>query len=132
MKIVFTNGCFDLLHRGHLELLHFCSTVGDKVIVGLNSDASIRRIKGPSRPINNQEDRKYFLESLSCVDHVYIFDDDTPLSLIRDLGPDIIVKGGDYKPHDVIGNELSKVMIYDYKKGYSTTDIIQRIISSHG
>ncbi len=126
---MFTNGCFDILHRGHLELLRFCRSLGSKVVVGINSDKSIKILKGEKRPINNQEDRKFFLESLSFVDEVFIFDEDTPLLLINDIKPDIIVKGGDYKPEEVVGNKICKVVIFDYVKGYSTTKTIQDISS---
>ena len=132
---VFTNGCFDILHRGHLELLKYCNSVscpamGGWLMVGLNSDESIRRLKGEGRPINNQEDRKFFLESLKFVDEVRIFDEDTPLKLIEIIKPDIIVKGGDYEPEDVVGNNISQVRIFNYLEGYSTTKIINEISSN--
>ena len=127
MKQVFTNGCFDILHRGHLELLRYCSTLG-RVTVGLNSDESVKGLKGPDRPINNVEDRKLLLESLSFVDEVIIFREDTPYNLIFSLKPDIIVKGGDYKPQDVVGFDLAEVVIFDYIDGYSTTKI-QNIVN---
>jgi D-beta-D-heptose 7-phosphate kinase/D-beta-D-heptose 1-phosphate adenosyltransferase len=123
-KIVFTNGCFDILHRGHLELLKFCSTMGD-VVVGINSDDSVKAIKGPSRPNFSEKDRKFMLESLKYVKKVYIFDETTPLALIEKIKPDIIVKGGDYKPHEVVGKEIGKVIIFGYIDGYSTTKIMQ-------
>jgi len=128
MSIVFTNGCFDILHRGHLELLKFCKGNGNTVIVGLNSDESIKRLKGKDRPINNQNDRKFFLESLKYVDKVFVFDEDTPYNLIKNILPDLIVKGGDYAPEDVIGNNLCRVVIFDVVEGYSTTKKIQDII----
>jgi len=128
MVTVFTNGCFDLLHRGHVELLKYCDTLGDKVIVGLNSDASIKRIKGSSRPINSQKDRMYMLLALKYVDEVIIFNDDTPYNVIKLLKPDIIVKGGDYEQQDVIGNDIAKVKIFNYVNGYSTTKIIADLI----
>ncbi len=124
MKTIFTNGCFDIIHRGHIELLKFCSTLG-RVVVGLNSDSSTRNIKGESRPINNQADRELLLRSIKYVDEVVIFNETTPLRLINDLKPDIIVKGGDYKTQDVVGNHLCDVIIFDYVKGYSTTKTIQ-------
>lgn len=126
MKTVFTNGCFDIAHRGHIELLKFCSSLG-YVIVGLNSDSSIRNIKGESRPINNQSDRELLLRSIRYVDDVIIFNETTPLRLINEIKPDIIVKGGDYKAQDVVGNNLCDVIIFDYVKGYSTTKTIQDI-----
>ena len=110
-----------------MELLRFCRSIGSKVVVGINSDKSIKILKGEKRPINNQEDRKFFLESLSFVDEVFIFEEDTPLLLINDIKPDIIVKGGDYKPEEVVGNKICKVVIFDYVKGYSTTKTIQDI-----
>ena len=124
--IVFTNGCFDVLHRGHIELLKYCKSMG-LVIVGINSDESVNRLKGNNRPIFNQEDRKFMLESCKYVDSVIIFDEDTPYNLIKKFKPDIIVKGGDYKPEDVVGRDLSKVIIFDYIDGYSTTKTIERI-----
>ena len=127
-SIIFTNGCFDVLHRGHIKLLMYCHTLGETVIVGLNSDESIRRLKGKDRPINNLEDRKLLLESLRYVHQVIVFDEDTPYNLIKELKPDIIVKGGDYKPEDVVGQDISEVKIFNYVKGYSTTKKIKSII----
>lgn len=124
--IVFTNGCFDILHRGHFELLNYCAQKGAYVVVGLNSDSSIKRLKGPDRPINNQEDRAYALRSLSSVSEVCIFDEDTPYQLIEKIQPNIIVKGGDYKKEDVVGNNLAEVDIFNYINGYSTTNIISK------
>ena len=128
MKIVFTNGCFDLLHRGHLELLKFCSSQGDRVVVGINSDKSIKKIKGNDRPFRDQHDRKFLLESLVFVDEVIIFDEETPYNLIKCVKPDIIVKGGDYSVEEVVGNDLAKVVIFELLNGYSTTQTIQDII----
>lgn len=122
--IVFTNGCFDLVHRGHIELLRFAKKQGDYLIVGLNSDESVRRLKGNARPIHNQADRKLVLESIRWVDEVIIFDQQTPYDLIKTIRPDIIVKGGDYTASSVVGNDLAKVVIYPYIKGYSTTEIL--------
>ena len=118
MTTVFTNGCFDILHRGHVEYLRQSKGLGDRLIVGLNSDSSVRRLKGDSRPINNQEDRAALLKALRFVDEVVIFDEDTPLELIKRLRPDIITKGGDYKTEDVVGNDLAEVMIIPYLKQY--------------
>lgn len=123
---VFTNGCFDIIHRGHASLLGYCRSLGKKVIVGLNSDSSVKRLKGTQRPINSQEDRKFILEALSSVDEVIIFDEDTPYNLIKAIKPDIIVKGGDYKMKDVVGSDVSEVVIFEYVPGYSTTGIITR------
>ena len=126
-KKVFTNGCFDVLHRGHIELLQFCKLHG-KVIVGLNSDKSVKRIKGLDRPVFSQEDRKFMLESCRYVDEVMIFEEDTPLELIKKVKPNIIVKGGDYEREDVVGNNVcDSVIIFNYLDGYSTTKIIQNI-----
>jgi D-beta-D-heptose 7-phosphate kinase/D-beta-D-heptose 1-phosphate adenosyltransferase len=124
---VFTNGCFDILHKGHIEYLTKSRKLGDRLVVGLNSDASVTRLKGHTRPINNQEDRKYVLENLSCVDQVIIFDEDTPYELIKNVRPDIITKGGDYKTiYDVVGHDLAKVVLIPYVTGYSTTDILEK------
>ena len=128
MKTVFTNGCFDLLHRGHLELLEFCRLHGDRVVVGINSDSSIKKIKGSDRPFNNQSDRKFLLESLIFVDEVVIFEEETPYNLIKCVKPDIIVKGGDYSIEEVVGNDLAKVIIFELLDGYSTTQTIQDIV----
>jgi D-beta-D-heptose 7-phosphate kinase/D-beta-D-heptose 1-phosphate adenosyltransferase len=125
MKIIFTNGCFDILHRMHVELFQFCKSRGDKVVVGLNSDSSVRRLKGESRPIFNQDDRKFLLESLDCVDEVILFDEDTPYDLIKKISPDEIVKGGDYKPEEVVGHDIAPVVIFNYNESYSTTKALQ-------
>ena len=127
MKVVFTNGCFDILHRGHVELLRECASLGDFVVVGLNSDKSVRRLKGEDRPINSEMDRKLVLESIKYVDEVFIFEQDTPIDLIKSISPDIIVKGGDYKVEEVVGNNICEVRIFNYVKGYSTTKTIQDI-----
>lgn len=126
---MFTNGCFDVLHVGHIELLKYCKSIGKTVIVGLNSDDSITKLKGPDRPINNQTDRKTMLESIKYVDKVIIFNELTPLRLITEIKPDIIVKGGDYSKEQVVGNELAEVRIFNYVDGYSTTKTIQNIIN---
>lgn len=123
---VFTNGCFDILHRGHIELLKYCSEFGD-VVVGLNSDSSVRRLKGGTRPINTEWDRKTLLEACRFVARVEIFEEDTPLELIRKIKPALIVKGGDYSSSDVIGKDLAEVKIFNYVEGYSTSTIIERI-----
>jgi len=123
-KVVFTNGCFDILHRGHISLLQESRNLGQKLVVGLNSDASVRKLKGPNRPINRQDDRKAVLEALDCVDEVIIFDEPTPYQLIKKINPDIITKGGDYKPSEVIGNDLAQVVIIPYVDGYSTTGVL--------
>ena len=127
MSVVFTNGCFDILHRGHLEMLKYCKSIGSTVIVGLNSDASVKRLKGDNRPINKELDRKYFLECLKFVDKVIVFDEDTPYNLIKSLKPDLIIKGGDYKKEEVVGSDICEVKIFNYVEGYSTTKKIQDI-----
>tara|TARA_R100000700_G_C3039778_1_gene64370 strand:- start:13 stop:414 length:402 start_codon:yes stop_codon:yes gene_type:complete len=124
-KTIFTNGCFDVIHRGHIELLKFCKGFG-KVVVGLNSDESIRRIKGPRRPVFKCADRKFMLESCKYVDRVVVFEEDTPIELIKKIKPDIIVKGGDYKKEDVVGNDIcEQIIIFNYLDGYSTTQILE-------
>jgi rfaE bifunctional protein nucleotidyltransferase chain/domain len=123
---VFTNGCFDVIHRAHIELLQYCRNLGDIVIVGINSDKSVQRLKGPSRPINNQEDRHDVLKALRCVDYVFVFEENTPYNLIKTVNPAIIVKGGDYTIQEVVGNDLAEVKIFNYLDGYSTTNILER------
>mgnify|MGYP003138752309 FL=1 len=125
MSLVFTNGCFDVLHRGHFELLKYCKSLGS-VIVGLNSDASVKSLKGETRPHFSQEDRKFMLESCKYVDGVVIFNEKDPYHLIKKLKPDIIVKGGDYKPEEVVGNDVAKIKIFNYIDGYSTTKILEK------
>jgi len=124
MSLIFTNGCFDILHRGHVELLKYCKSLGS-VTVGLNSDKSVSSLKGPSRPFFSQEDRKFMLESCKYVDNVIIFHEETPYNLIKTLKPDIIVKGGDYKTKEVVGNNMAEVKIFNYINGYSTTNILE-------
>jgi rfaE bifunctional protein nucleotidyltransferase chain/domain len=124
--VVFTNGCFDILHRGHIELFRFCRQFGS-VIVGLNSDLSVTRLKGPTRPINSVSDRKLILEAIRYVDRVEIFGEDTPIQLIRRLKPDLIVKGGDYSAEEVVGAEIAPVKIFNFVDGYSTTSLIRGI-----
>jgi rfaE bifunctional protein nucleotidyltransferase chain/domain len=124
---VFTNGCFDIVHRGHIEMLRASKDIGDWLVVGLNTDRSIKRIKGNDRPVNNETDRKVLLESLDFVDEVILFDEDTPEQLIKNVKPDIITKGGDYTVDTVVGNELAEVVIIPSIKNYSTTNTIQRI-----
>ena len=127
MQSVFTNGCFDILHRGHIELLRESKKLGGKLVVGLNSDESVRRLKGGGRPVNKQEDRKALLESLECVDEVVIFDEDTPRRVIEKLRPDVITKGGDYTTETVVGNDLAEVVIIPLVDSLSTTSIIEKL-----
>ena len=125
---VFTNGCFDLLHPGHVEYLQKSKALGDRLIVGINSDASVKRLKGISRPINNQEDRKIMLLALKYVDEVHIFDEDSPAELIKKLKPNILTKGGDYTLEKINSRHLvDKVVIIPFIDGYSTSSIIKRI-----
>ena len=127
-KIVFTNGCFDIIHKGHIEHLRQARELGDILIIGLNSDDSIRRIKGSKRPINTFEDRAAVLQSLECVNYIIQFEEDTPTELIRTITPDILVKGGNYTIHEAVGKEFAKeVKILPFIEGYSTTDIIKSI-----
>ncbi len=127
-KIVFTNGCFDILHRGHITYLKHAKALGDILVLGLNSDNSVKRLKGQSRPINNEQDRALILEALECIDYIVIFDEDTPLNLIKNVMPDILVKGGDYKIEDIVGREYANcVQTIDFVEGYSTTSTIDKI-----
>ena len=122
---MFTNGVFDILHKGHFELLAEAKTLGTKLIVGINSDASVKRLKGETRPINNVIKRKAQLEILPWVDKVVVFDDDTPYDLIKELKPHVIVKGGDYTVEQVVGHDLAPVHLVSTVEGYSTTSIIE-------
>ena len=124
-RIVFTNGCFDILHRGHAEYLAKAKSPGDVLVVGLNSYSSVQKIKGPKRPLNNQKDRAIVLAALEAVDYVVIFSEDTPYKLIKAVKPDVLVKGGDWKPKDIVGNEIvKKVVSIPFVKGYSTTGLL--------
>jgi D-beta-D-heptose 7-phosphate kinase/D-beta-D-heptose 1-phosphate adenosyltransferase len=125
--VVFTNGCFDILHLGHLKLLKHAATLGRRLVVGINSDASVQRLKGKSRPINNQAARQQALEQLGFVNEVVVFDQDTPYELIKQLHPAVIVKGGDYTPDQVVGHDIAPVVIFPIIEGYSTTKIIKEI-----
>lgn len=132
--MVFTNGCFDVLHRGHVEYLVEARRLGDVLIVGLNSDNSTRRLKGPGRPVQSQEDRAVILAALEAVSFVTIFDEDTPQELIRAILPDILVKGADYRIADIVGRKEveehgGKVLTVPLVAGRSTTDVISRIAS---
>ena len=122
--VVFTNGVFDILHVGHLKLLNYAKTLGNRLIVGINSDSSVKRLKGDLRPINDQDTRKESLLELGFVDDVIVFEEDTPLEAITKLEPDIIVKGGDYTFDTVVGNHLAKIVIFPIIEGHSTTRII--------
>jgi D-beta-D-heptose 7-phosphate kinase/D-beta-D-heptose 1-phosphate adenosyltransferase len=127
-KVVFTNGCFDILHVGHVKYLQIAKSFGDILIVGLNSDASVSRLKGPSRPVNIAEDRAYLLAALEAVDFVVPFEDDTPYELIKMIKPDTLVKGGDYEGKSVVGTEFAvELKLVDFVDGKSTTKTIQKI-----
>ena len=127
-KIVFTNGCFDILHKGHVQYLDKAKSFGDVLILGLNSDSSVKALKGDNRPINTQDDRAYILAALESVDYVVIFDDNTPLSLIQIVQPDILVKGGDYEGKEVVGSDIAKeVKLVQFVDGKSTTKTIEKI-----
>jgi len=133
-KIVFTNGCFDILHKGHVAYLNQARGCGDILIVGLNSDASVKRLKGEERPINSELDRKFVLENLKSVDFVEIFSEDTPLNLIKEISPNLLVKGGDWKVEQIVGSEHviangGDVYSLNFVDGYSTTGIIKKINS---
>ena len=132
-RIVFTNGCFDILHRGHIEYLKQAKSFGDILIVGLNSDSSVKNIKGKKRPIVNQKDRAEILSALSFVDYVCIFNQETPEKMIRKLIPDVLVKGGDWAKSDIVGKDIvessgGKVVAVPLVKGRSTRNIIQTIV----
>ena len=130
-KIVFTNGCFDIPHQGHVHLLASCNQLGDRLIVGLNSDSSVKELKGPSRPINNQQSRAILLAATQFVDGVLFFYEHTPENLIHAIKPDVLVKGGDWKKEEIIGSNFvesygGEVKTVPYLKGFSTTEIIAR------
>ena len=130
-RLVFTNGCFDLLHKGHLDLLSNAAGFGDKLFVGLNSDTSVKKLKGDSRPIQNEKTRAQKLLELECVNHVITFDDLTPQKLIDKISPDVLVKGGDYKKNEIVGAQhvISSggvVKIVPLTPGFSTTSIIEK------
>ncbi|HMK49865.1 MAG TPA: D-glycero-beta-D-manno-heptose 1-phosphate adenylyltransferase [Thermodesulfovibrionales bacterium] len=126
-KIVFTNGCFDIIHVGHVRYLLDAKNLGDVLIIGLNSDKSVSALK-PGRPVNPQEHRAEILTSLAMVDYVVLFDEDTPYDLIKLVRPDVLVKGGDWKTEDIVGSDIAKeTLSLPYIKGISTTEIIDRI-----
>ena len=134
-KIVFTNGCFDLIHRGHIEVLAQSAHLGDKLIIGLNSDSSIKNLKGKYRPIIDENSRALLLAAISFVDAVILFSEETPLNLINNLKPDILAKGGDYEINTIIGNEIvrkngGEVVLVPFIDGFSSTNIIDKIQNS--
>lgn len=132
-KVVFTNGVFDILHRGHVEYLEKAKSLGDVLMLGLNSDASVKKFKGEDRPVMGQEDRAMVLAGLASVDYICLFEEETPANLIRELIPDILVKGGDYRIDDIVGRETveangGKVVTIDLVEGQSTTSIIEKMM----
>ena len=134
-KIVFTNGCFDILHAGHIHLLREAKNLGDRLLIGLNSDQSVRNLKGQGRPLNPEDARASVLESLSMVDGVTIFQEDTPREIIKEIVPHFLVKGGDYSVENVVGADIvreseGQVVLITVLKGYSTSDLITRIRKS--
>ncbi len=135
-SVVFTNGCFDILHAGHVELLEIARTFGDALILGLNSDASVRRLKGENRPVVPGTDRARVMGALRAVDRVTLFEQDTPFELIEALKPDVLVKGGDWKPEDVVGKDIveahgGRVEIVPLVKGRSTTNVIAEVVKRY-
>jgi rfaE bifunctional protein nucleotidyltransferase chain/domain len=136
LKVIFTNGCFDLLHPGHVAYLEEARSLGDALLVAVNTDASVRRLgKGGVRPVNPEADRARVLAALAAVDRVVLFEEDTPLALITELQPDILVKGGDYQLEGVVGREVvlargGQVLILSFRAGYSTSLLVERLRSS--
>jgi len=134
-KVAFTNGCFDIVHRGHVEYLSKAKDLGTKLVLGLNTDASVRRLKGDSRPVVDEQSRAILLGALQFIDLVVFFDEDTPYELIKALQPDILVKGSDYKAEDIVGYDIvtakgGKVETIDFVEGFSTTTIVEKIKTS--
>ncbi len=136
-KVVFTNGCFDILHAGHIEILKKAKEKGDILIVGLNSDKSIKKIKGRKRPIMDEKDRALILDSIKFVDYVVLFDEETPYNLIKEIKPDVLVKGSDYKINEVVGADIvikngGEVFLVPLLKGKSTSKIIEEVLKRYG
>ena len=134
-KVVFTNGCFDIMHRGHIEVLSKSSDLGEKLIVGLNSDLSVQKLKGKDRPIIDENSRAIALAALSFVDAIVLFSEDTPINLINTLTPDILAKGGDYEIRTIVGHEIvqkngGEVILIPFVDGFSSTNIINKIKNS--
>jgi rfaE bifunctional protein nucleotidyltransferase chain/domain len=134
LSIVFTNGCFDILHKGHVRYLADASELADVFIIGLNTDSSVKRIKGPNRPLQDQESRAFVLSALAFVDYIVLFGEDTPIELLRVIKPNVLVKGGDYQVESIVGYDLvnsygGQVLSLPLVKGYSTTSIIKKISS---
>ena len=136
-KVVFTNGCFDILHIGHLDYLGKASKLGHKLIVGLNTDTSVKRLKGANRPINNEQTRAMMLAKLAIVDAVVLFEKDTPYELIQRIIPNVLVKGSDYRVEEIVGHDIvlgngGSVITIDFLEGYSTTSIIEKMQNGEG
>lgn len=132
-KIVFTNGCFDILHLGHVLLFRKARSLGDVLVVGVNSDDSVRRLKGPKRPVVDERSRLKVLSELESVDYAVLFDEDTPFELIKELKPQILVKGGDYRLNEIVGRNLvQKVVRFPVVEGYSTSALIKKIVRCYG
>lgn len=134
-KIVFTNGCFDIIHPGHVDYLSQARDLGDVLVLGLNTDNSVKRLnKAPNRPINNEQARATVLAAMACIDHIILFDEETPYELIKFLQPDVLVKGDDYEVEKIVGYDVviaagGKVVTIPFLEGYSTTKLIQKILS---
>lgn len=131
-KVVFTNGCFDIIHKGHVKYLNEAKSLGDHLIVGINSDDSVKRLKGKDRPVNNESDRAFIIDNLKSVDDVLIFNEDTPYDIIKEIIPDLLVKGGDWKEEDIVGSDIvkingGKVVSLQFVNDYSTTNILKKI-----
>lgn len=135
--VVFTNGCFDLLHRGHVEYLRQAKALGDLLVVGLNSDRSVRQLKGRGRPLTPEEDRAQVLAALEMVDYICVFDEETPAQLIAAVVPDVLVKGGDYRVEEIVGRDTvgaagGRVVVVREMEGFSTQGLIERILQRYG
>jgi D-beta-D-heptose 7-phosphate kinase/D-beta-D-heptose 1-phosphate adenosyltransferase len=134
-KVVFTNGCFDLIHYGHIQYLQKAKKLGDWLVLGLNSDASVKKLKGAGRPVLNENDRAHIMAALDCVDQVVLFGEPTPLKLIKSIKPDILVKGGDYTVNRIVGHKEVKkwggrAVTIPYQEGKSTSGVIKQIVES--
>ncbi|MBN2743174.1 D-glycero-beta-D-manno-heptose 1-phosphate adenylyltransferase [Breznakibacter xylanolyticus] len=135
-KIVFSNGCFDLVHRGHVEYLSLAANKGTKLVLGLNTDASVSRLKGPLRPLVDEQSRAFLLAAFSFIDLVVLFDEETPYDLIKAIQPDVLVKGSDYKPEEIVGYDIvtgrgGTVETVDLVEGFSTTNLVKKIKETH-
>ena len=135
-KVVFTNGCFDLLHLGHIEYLAKAASFGDYLVIGVNTDASVRRLKGKSRPVNDEKSRSLVLASMGFVSLIVLFSEDTPYELIKTLQPDVLIKGADYQPEQIVGYDIVKarggeVLTIEFIPGYSSSAIEKRILDAH-